>query len=593
MNKTVNINLGGLLFHIDEEAFNQLNDYLNSLKKSFANELGADEIIADIEARIAEIFNDAKENELHVINLKNVEEAIAIMGTPEELNDSEEQPAQESANETYEEAKQKKQLYRDMEQAYISGVAAGISHYFGIDVFWVRLALILSVIFTGGSVILVYLSFWFFVPEAVTTADKLAMKGHSVNVNNIEKKIKEGFNNVADNVKTAYNNTNTDEIKNKSVVVFNRLGHVLGKILKIFGAFIGILLMLASGAGIIALFTGFIGTSLGFFGSEWFHYNPGSFFGVNSWLTSLLIFLISSIPLTFLFFLGLRISFGKVRKFGKPILLSLLGVWILAIIGISITKFINNKKKAFSASAIIENTLPISSTDTLKITMQKQDRFVEDFDFESDFKIREDENGEKVLVYQDLKIYIKTTDDETAFIEVKKQAKGPSYNEALEIAETVKYNYTLENNTLLLDAYGLGNYEYKWSDSKIKVILNLPEGTTILADNSTRSYNNRRNSDEYAILRKKENHYVTLLNGNAVCKTCPNKGKYSNESNIDIDIDWHDLHDEKFEEELEAKIESFIEENVDTDSGEVDFNGKDFNIKINEDGIEIKSEKKE
>ncbi|HAI43148.1 MAG TPA: hypothetical protein DCM40_36145, partial [Maribacter sp.] len=84
MNKTVNINLANMLFHIDEEAYNIMRRYLESVKRSFANTPGSDEIIADIEARIAELFHDKLENERQVITKKEVDEVIAIMGQPED-----------------------------------------------------------------------------------------------------------------------------------------------------------------------------------------------------------------------------------------------------------------------------------------------------------------------------------------------------------------------------------------------------------------------------------------------------------------------------------------------------------------------------
>ena len=84
MNKTVNINLANTLFHIDEDAYNKMRRYLESVKRSFSNTPGSDEILADIEARIAELFYEKLENERQVITHKEVDEVIAIMGQPED-----------------------------------------------------------------------------------------------------------------------------------------------------------------------------------------------------------------------------------------------------------------------------------------------------------------------------------------------------------------------------------------------------------------------------------------------------------------------------------------------------------------------------
>ncbi|MEX0275272.1 MAG: hypothetical protein AB3N16_12935, partial [Flavobacteriaceae bacterium] len=84
MNKTVNINLANMLFHMDENAYNKMQRYLEAIKRSFANTPGSDEILADIEARIAELFTEKMENERQVITLKEVDAIITIMGQPED-----------------------------------------------------------------------------------------------------------------------------------------------------------------------------------------------------------------------------------------------------------------------------------------------------------------------------------------------------------------------------------------------------------------------------------------------------------------------------------------------------------------------------
>ena len=84
MNKTVNINLAGFFFHLDEEAYNKLQRYLEAIKRSFTDAQGRDEIIHDIEARISELFSEKIETDNQVITLKEVDEVIAVMGQPED-----------------------------------------------------------------------------------------------------------------------------------------------------------------------------------------------------------------------------------------------------------------------------------------------------------------------------------------------------------------------------------------------------------------------------------------------------------------------------------------------------------------------------
>ncbi len=84
MKKTVNINLAGTFFHIDEDAFGKLSRYLDAIKKSISDPVGGDEIIRDIETRIAELFSEKLESNTQVVSIKELDAIITIMGQPED-----------------------------------------------------------------------------------------------------------------------------------------------------------------------------------------------------------------------------------------------------------------------------------------------------------------------------------------------------------------------------------------------------------------------------------------------------------------------------------------------------------------------------
>src|SRR5690606_19949661 len=217
MNKTVNINLAGIFFHIDEDAYLKLQRYLEAIKRSFTDSQGRSEIIADIEARIAELFNERMKNDKQVIRIKEVDEVISIMGQPEDYLVDDEIFEDEPSNTFQEKSKStfSKKLFRDKDNSYIGGVASGIGHYLGIDAIWVRLIWIFSAFGSVGTFILIYVLFWILVPEAITTAEKLTMTGEPVNISNIEKKIKDGFENVSQNVSDAVKNMDLPKQGNK------------------------------------------------------------------------------------------------------------------------------------------------------------------------------------------------------------------------------------------------------------------------------------------------------------------------------------------------------------------------------------------
>lgn len=101
MKKTLTVNLGGTVYHIDEDAYILLDNYLNNLRYHFRKDEGAEEIVRDIESRIAELFDEALRGGLQVITIKEVEEVIARMGKPEELNGEEEGNPSASNSKTF------------------------------------------------------------------------------------------------------------------------------------------------------------------------------------------------------------------------------------------------------------------------------------------------------------------------------------------------------------------------------------------------------------------------------------------------------------------------------------------------------------
>jgi phage shock protein PspC (stress-responsive transcriptional regulator) len=174
MNKTININLGGFFFHIDEVAYQKLQRYLESISKSLSDDpQGKNEIIADIEARISELLSEKITDARQVVNESDIDDIIVIMGQPEDYAEAEQE--YNDANYSYKRnSASGKKLFRDGDDKFLGGVASGIAHYLDLDTIWVRLALLALFIF-GGFGILLYIILWILLPEAKTTAEKLQM----------------------------------------------------------------------------------------------------------------------------------------------------------------------------------------------------------------------------------------------------------------------------------------------------------------------------------------------------------------------------------------------------------------------------------
>lgn len=183
MNKSISTNISGIIFHIDENAYEELKVYLDSIHHYFASFEGSSEIVADIESRIAEIFLGKLTENKQVITLEDVESLIITMGSVKDFQAAEEEIKGEEdagyeSNSAYESSATTggKRLYRDVNRKIISGVAAGIAHYFKIDPLWIRLILILLAVGSYGIVIIIYIVLWIVLPENNILSDDQKVK---------------------------------------------------------------------------------------------------------------------------------------------------------------------------------------------------------------------------------------------------------------------------------------------------------------------------------------------------------------------------------------------------------------------------------
>ncbi|MFP4846433.1 PspC domain-containing protein [Winogradskyella sp. PE311] len=549
MNKTVNINLAGIFFHIDEDAYLKLSRYLEAIKRSFTDSQGRSEIIADIEARIAELFSERIQNEKQVVGVKLVDEVITIMGQPEdylvddEIFEDEPQPKQRHSS------KPSKKLYRDTDNSYIGGVAAGLSHYFGIESIWTRLIWLLLAIGSGGTFIFIYFIFWALVPEANTTAEKLTMTGDAVNISNIEKKIKDGIDSVSENLKNVDFKKHGDKlkegfdtvsdnisdtvksvdfqkqgnrIKSSSQTFFDSIGSILMFFLKIMAKFIGVILIIVGISTLISLIVAFFTIGI----TDAIHL-PGMDFlyvanaaNIPIWLMSLLLFFAVGIPFFFVFYLGLKILVNNLKSIGNVAKFTLLGLWLMAIIGLVITGVKQATEHAFDAKVTAKKEINIKSGDTLNLSMKWLDNYNSyRYNRNSGFRIVEDDNGQS-LVSSDVRLIIKSTTDSIASLIIEKEATGSNYNIAKDRADNIFYNYDLSGKNLVLDTYLTTDIKNKFSEQEIRLTLYLPEGTILYADNNTRSFHQNYSYYNDILKTGMEEQYLKVIEDDVECLDC-------------------------------------------------------------------------
>lgn len=226
MKKTFTVNLNGIVFHIDEDAYQLLDSYLTNLRIHFSREEGSDEIMSDFEARISELLNERIRLGFNVITIEHVEEVIQRMGKPEELFAGEEKNAGSEFSATTEptagasDRKFRKRLMRDPDDKMLGGVASGLAAYFGIDTTLLRLVMILLLIVSMTvPVTIIYIVLWLVLPLARTATDRLMMRGEPVNLENIGRTVTDGFEKVSDDMR-AYIRTNAPRTQFQKIADF-------------------------------------------------------------------------------------------------------------------------------------------------------------------------------------------------------------------------------------------------------------------------------------------------------------------------------------------------------------------------------------
>ena len=191
MKKNISINISGIIFHIEEDGYEALRKYLDSINQYFGSFEDSSEILADIESRIAEIFLSRLNEGKQVITAEDVQSLITTMGNVNDFKAAEEQevvtgagskqgqrqqPGGESGSSSSGSDAASRKLFRDSKRKIMGGVCAGFGHYFNIDPVWPRLLFALLFFGTSGILLLVYIVLWIVLPVSEELEDEPNVK---------------------------------------------------------------------------------------------------------------------------------------------------------------------------------------------------------------------------------------------------------------------------------------------------------------------------------------------------------------------------------------------------------------------------------
>lgn len=449
---------------IEEHAYIKLSDYLSALRNSLDSG-EADEVMHDIEIRMVEIFKDSL-GKREVINNEDVEKVIAQLGTPEAIEEQEEAYYSDKTSKKQQKANYndgKKQLFRDPENAKLGGVCAGLAHYTGMEISWMRILWVVVAVLGIFSahistmlLILIYVILWVVLPKAQSTSDFLKMKGKPVNFDTI----KEESNKIVQFTNEA--GQKVGEMYNESKPFINSAGsgawNVIRFILGAFFAFMAFCFLISAffGFGIIT-------------NADFPPFNEMNFYfdGDNTLYLISTIIILSGLIFAILFGLPavkLISPKTKLRNIGW-----VLGGLFLLLIAISTYFGLSMAKKDMFLKGDKEDTEEVAiatNSDSLFVDV-KQVAIPQNFrGYDNDIY------SDKKEVYEEDYPYVKVTrriDVKAPYLIIKKEARG--YNIPIQLNVPVE----ISGNKILVPNFVKYPYEHRFRNYNVNYELVVPQ----------------------------------------------------------------------------------------------------------------------
>ncbi|GAB4496061.1 MAG: hypothetical protein OHK0019_26940 [Saprospiraceae bacterium] len=538
MNKILNINLGGYAITIDDDAYEYLNAYLDSLRKRFSESEGRDEIVHDIESRLGEIITQSMGNR-SIVMLPDVEAAVEIMGKPEDFGgEASSSSSSAGSGKSGRGAKYYgvgistgKRLFRDEEDAVVGGVCSGLSAYFGMhDPVWMRLIFVLLTFLSAGFWIPAYILLGILVPPAKTAADRLAMRGQPINVDNIAREIEDSFERISKEFGSQKKSGDGKDrsFSNAMSSGVSVLGQMFGFAVRFIAKF-GLLIAAIVAFGLfIALAVSWVAGIWGLFAAAPLvdYFSP--FSSGMTWLGFANVFFLFGIPV-----LGLSLMFARALfKVRTPAWLGtgLTLFWVINVISAFALLTIGAKNYRSSGTSTKSIEMSGLSSDTLRVEGIRTNPDGESFwwfDDEDEFVVFGDKKFE---ISGLVEIRVRKSDDGTFKCTQVTRSRGSSSRDAVSNAELIEFPLTLEGNTLRVPvSFGIPNGQ-KWRGQHIRLNIDVPVGKSIVFDEKIYRHSaadmevySKDNEEGNYISRSPEKIFRMTAAG-LICSSCPQFG---------------------------------------------------------------------
>jgi phage shock protein PspC (stress-responsive transcriptional regulator) len=485
MKKTVTANISGIVFHIDEDAYEKLNLYLARVRQKLSPDIGADEVLSDIEARIAEMFNSRLSNNKKVITIDDVRYVTEQLGEPEQFEETEEPKAR---YESYRSEKSDKRLYRDPDDQYIGGVAGGLGAFFNVDPTWIRVAFVLFTLVYGFGPLL-YIILWIVVPKARTTAEKLEMRGEKVNLSNIEKSIREELNDLKKNIKE-FSEETKEHFKKKNQPVRDHNARIAAGFIRVFAKVAGIILIIMSFAFIIAIISGIYLLPVGIHHAHgvWLHSLPDMLSAVLTsevWIRSVLIalMLVVGLPIFWMLLVGVQLLF-EIKATSKYVGAVTFILWLAAIGTISLATV--SGVRNFTGEYTTGNEYILEETQWPNLYIKLDESKIND----ASVARKHGKFTTWQMLWQESNSYaigmprlrIKESAGNLTKLEVTRESRGSSPYEASLNASAIEYTFVQKDSLLILDPVFTFDKNHGWRNQQITLELSLPKEKIAVLD---------------------------------------------------------------------------------------------------------------
>ena len=489
MNKTIIININGTVFHIEEDAYEILKNYMTDVKRHFLNSADSHEITTDIENRIAEMFSEIliSENK-QVIVEDDVKKVIEQMGTVEDFENAEDGDAHTSANNKYAYSGART-LFRDPDDHLLGGVCAGLANYFDIQAIWVRLLFAVAIAFFGSGVLL-YAILWIVIPRAVTRADRMAMKGEKLNLQGFKNNFEEELSSVRNHLSDLHDEARPMIYKFRDFVseFFYHLGKFFRGAGSILVKVIGVIILLVCLGFSIALVVCLAMVTV--WGDTHNHMFPFSVM-TSEYANRIYVagFVVAFIPVLALFLLTTKAIFNA-RSVDRSVGSVIFIIWLFAV---GVLTYYGSKIAAnFRSSASFDQTISLvaPSKNTYYLKLNDVKYFTHDdsvrLDMKSNFKgmVVTNENDYGDFEHNSVSVRIEKSDVSQPVLVETFRAKGNHYEDALLNARNTKYIFSQQDSVLKFDHYLQRQPGALWHDEEIEVTLKVPMNAVLVIDDN-------------------------------------------------------------------------------------------------------------